>query len=443
MSLESIVNTTILAGARGVAQQGFGIPLVVGKHSAWADRYRVYELASALETLVSEGIVAGSPIYKAVQSVASNTPKPKYVAVGRLVSAFTQSCSLTIKTAIEGDVFSFVLQAPNGGAATTISYTVQNGDTTTDVATAIAALINAVDDITASGAAAVITAAADNTDEMWRFEGYDVNQIDFTDDTADSSLATEVGEIKTLYNGWYGLILADPNSKARVTALAAYIETTEKIFGVTSYDTDNLDPTSEDSVMFTLKASTYYRTYCLFSGDQKKHAAATWIGNRFPAAPGSSTWEYKPLSGIIVDDLTANQYGSIVASNGNFYTEVAGLSVTQNSKTAGGEWIDVIRFRDWIVARIRETVFGLLANAEKIPFTNKGVSVITNGIRSVIRAGINAGGIDPEADIIVTAPDVADVSDANKIGRILPDVYFECTLAGAIHATVIKGYLKV
>ena len=443
-NLESIVSVTITSNSRGVSRKSFGVPLVIGKHDAWGERYRVYNLATALPDLVTDGIVAGSPIYKAVQSLASNTPKPEKVVVGRLVTSFTHITEMTVQTSVtEGDVYAFNVRAPNGGAVTEISYTAQAGDDATAVGTAVAALINAIAGITSASVAGVITNTADNTDEMWQFEGIDYTQFRFEDSTADSNLSTELAEITALYGDWYGLILADPNSKARVTTLAADIETQERIFGATTYDAENRVASTTTSLMYALNASQYFRTYAIYSNDQNARAAATWMGNRFPIDPGASTWAYKPLSGVIVDDLDATSTTTIETSKGNIYVTIGGLPNTYQGQMASGEWIDVIRGRDWLTARIREAVFGQLANAPKIPYTDDGVSVITSAVQAVLQEGVGNTYLAADPAPFVTAPLVADIADADKTARTLPDVYFEATLAGAIHAVTITGVIKV
>jgi hypothetical protein len=443
MSLESIVNVTIQANARGVTRKSFGIPMVVGKHDAWGERYRIYNLATALADIVTDGISATGPIYKAVRALAQANPKPEKVVIGRLVTDYDYLSELTVQaTVTEGDVYSFNLRSP-AGVVTEISYTAQAADTPTLVATAVAALITAVTGITSTAAVAVISNAADNSNETWQFEGLNKLQFHYEDTTIDSSLATEIAEIETLYPDWYGLILADAPSNARITAVAAYVETLEKIFGAVSYDHENLVTSSVDSIMYDLAQADYFRTYCLFSNDQNSHGAARWMGGMFALNAGSATWSYKSLSGTVVDDLTAGQIAEIESNNGNYYVEIAGLSVTREGTMASGEWIDVVRGRDWFVSQIRERIFALLANSPKIPYTDPGVSLITKEVEAAQTDGINRTFLAAEPVPFVTAPLVADVSDADKIARILPDVYFEQTLAGAIHAVKLYGVLKV
>jgi hypothetical protein len=451
MSLTDIVQVTIQPLARGITRAGFGVPLVVGYHTAYADRYREYTAATALADLVTDGIPATSQIYKAVRSVVSQNPRVSKVAVGRLTTAYQYDGTLEVIQAnpIVGDVYSFTLRSP-GGTTTAISYTVQAGDTPTLVAAALNALITAVADITSTSALGVITFDADNTGETFQFEGLDVQQLAYTDTTIDSSLATEIGEIDVLYPDWYGIVLADCPSKARNLAVAGYVETKEKIFGALSHDYENVNTGTSTSCCYALNAADYERTYCIVSNDQNSHLAGGWMGDRFPIDAGSSTWKFKDVSGTTVDTWTAAQETVVKTSKGNTYTTIAGLPTTAEGTMASGTFIDIVRGRDWLIAQLREEVFSLLRNAPKVPFTDAGVSMVIAAVKSVMARGIARGylnsGQDADGnsfDPIVTAPLVADVSTSDKADRILPDVYFEAYLAGAIHSVKIYGVLQV
>ena len=57
------------------------------------------------------------------------------------------------------------------------------------------------------------------------------------------------------------------------------------------------------------------------------------------------------------------------------------VSITQNGKVAAGEWIDVIRFRDWLQEEITVNVFNALVNSDKVPYTDDGIAIIETQIR--------------------------------------------------------------
>ena len=108
-----------------------------------------------------------------------------------------------------------------------------------------------------------------------------------------------------------------------------------------------------------------------------------------------------------------------------------------------GEWIDVIRGRDWLVVRLRERVFGLLINAPKVPFTDPGIAQVTAQFTAQMEEGIGNDYLAAEPAPIVTAPTAAEVSDADKIARTLPEVDVAAPPAGASHKIRATGVLRV
>ena len=117
--------------------------------------------------------------------------------------------------------------------------------------------------------------------------------------------------------------------------------------------------------------------------------------------------------------------------NGNVYVEVAGISITCNGVSARGEFIDITRGIDEFEQRLKERIFGVLANLPKVPFTNQGIAVVENEIRGQQQDAIDSGVFAAEPAPTVTVPDALDVPFADKANRLLPDVTFTATLAGS------------
>jgi hypothetical protein len=86
-------------------------------------------------------------------------------------------------------------------------------------------------------------------------------------------------------------------------------------------------------------------------------------------------------------------------------------------------------------------IFALLINNQKIPYTDLGIDLIKSTIAAVLEDGIRAGGLAASPAPTVTAPAAADVDAITKATRVLPDVTFGATLAGAIHQLEIAGNL--
>lgn len=457
-TLSQIVDVTITSSGRGISRAGFGTPLVIAQFppSIFPERFKLYDTGTAVLDMIADGFTTNSPAVIAVQAVASNTPKPKSVIVGRLITEFDQELEILVRAvvAVGGEVYGMTIKAPDG-TVTKVSYTALAADTDVDIAAALAPLINAITGVDGGlptpGTLGVNGTAAST---MAGVGDLDPALFVYTDNSGDSNLVAELTQIQALNSEWYGLILADPQSGERIGGLAGYIETQEKIFMATSKDTEILDVGGTDDIAFDLNAAQFFRTSLIYSGDVNQQAAATWMGNGFPFDPGSRTWAYKVLSGVAFDSLTASQQSALDAKKCNYYQSILGAPATNGGPSTGGtmasgEYIDVIRGRDWLVSRLRERIYQLLISVAKIPYTDGGIAMVTKEVDAQLREGIGAGYLSPDvpegqdAPFVVTAPLASEVSSADKIARLLPNVAFEATLAGAIHATKINGSIAV
>lgn len=265
------------------------------------------------------------------------------------------------------------------------------------------------------------------------------------DVTVDTTTDNELPVINAEDDLWYGLMVIDSSSTATALNAAGWMETKRKLCVVQSADTDCLNSSDETDTMTQLKDSSYARTGCVWhrgiGGAQ--WLAAGWFAGALTTTPGAATMAFKEVKGVKIDKLESGEEASILLKNGSFYTDV-GLFMTFEGKSAAGEYMDTVRFIDWVYARMRETVVLVLANNPKIPFTDNGVDTMRLAISSVIEAGITAGGFAKDPPYTVSAPKVKDVSSANRIARTLPDLTWKAQLAGAIHRlTPVTGRVSV
>jgi hypothetical protein len=170
----------------------------------------------------------------------------------------------------------------------------------------------------------------------------------------------------------------------------------------------------------------------------------------FAIQPGGETWANKKLAGVTADGLTEGQYKAITKKNGNTFERFRNVSITQNGKVAAGEWIDVIRFRDWLQEEITVNVFNALVNRDKVPYTDEGIAIIEAQVRQALELGVTRGGIAPDEydedgntnyGYTISVPLAANISANQKASRVLNDVEFTARLAGAIHVVNITGSL--
>lgn len=239
--------------------------------------------------------------------------------------------------------------------------------------------------------------------------------------------------------GWYGLALVDAE-EADYDEVAQLIETTEKIFAFSTQSKEN-----------PLSRKDYLRTFGIYSKNADEYAHVAWLAKGFSFDPGSETWAYKTLAGVTVSELTTREMRSLEEDCGlNYYVECASKNITRVGKMIGGEWIDVIRFRDWLKNEMQIRIFELFVKNPKIPYEDSGIVLVENQMRAVLQAGQAAGGIaeteydendDPIDGYTVTVPKAAALSSAQRSKRTLPDCKFTARLAGAIHAVELRGNL--
>jgi hypothetical protein len=268
--------------------------------------------------------------------------------------------------------------------------------------------------------------------------------LGMNDITPDGSpgISADLTAIQVENNDWYSLHLTN-NGKAVTLAAAAAIETQTKIFLPQSADIDIIESGSSD-LASTLQATAYARTALMWHHrPSDQFAGGAFGGKNLPQDPGSITWAYKNLAGVTYSDLNDTQIGYLEAKNCNYYIRLAGLNITREGKVSDNEWIDVIRGIDWTEVRMQENVFSLLANSKKVPFTDAGIGSVQGVVQGVLNEGVSNGlyAADPAPEVLV--PLASAVSAADKANRLLPDVEFTATLAGAIHEVQISGVVSV
>lgn len=251
--------------------------------------------------------------------------------------------------------------------------------------------------------------------------------------------------------GFYGIYISDFRDAADIENTMEWTESNEKIFGFeyTEYD------------KFPIKNFSYYRTFAMFSGladgyeegEQPKanrYAALAWMAKCFGYDPGTETWAMKELATVMPSALDTAQKKELEANNTGRFLRYGGCNITIGGNMVAGEWIDVIRFRDWIKNEMQIRVFNVIKVNRKVPFTDAGIAMIEGQMIATLKKGQEVGGIaDTEYDddgnatpgFTVTVPRALDFTEAERKSRKLTGCRYTARLAGAIHAVEIYGFL--
>lgn len=444
-NLDRIVKVDISLDTTGVSTEGFSTILCVGPHLHSLPRVSTYTSA---DQMLDDGFSADDPLYKMVSDAFSQTPSPAAVKVGR-----RQVNSCTVTVAQLGATSAYTLTVSGYGddgnvTEKTYSYTNDEGsseDVLQGLSTAVTGDESAL--LSASYSDGVLTLQAKDPSKPFALKASSMLSVELGSVT--ESVAQTMAAVMNSDSDFYGVAFTS-KEQDDVLAMAEWAESAGKLYG-TSFGGD----TVKNSEMTTdtgsqLKAKNYYRTFWFYHAVENEYPEVAVMARCFAVDPGGETWALKKLAGITVDPLTETEFNAITGKNGNTFELFRNVSVTQNGKVAAGEWIDIIRFRDWLEEEIKTNVFNLLINRDKVPYTDAGIAAIESRIREALELGQRRGGIAPtEYDedgnqnlgYTISVPLAANISANTKANRELTDVTFTARLAGAIHAVDITGSL--
>lgn len=263
---------------------------------------------------------------------------------------------------------------------------------------------------------------------------------------ASNPVQTDLTAINNFNSTWYALI-ATTRDVPTVKSIAAWTEARIKLFGTASDDQTIINVaagTDTTSIAAFLNQLGYVRTFVMYHQDAGfDFPEAAWFGRVLPLEPGSETWKFKTLNGISNSNLTTTQSNNALAKKANIYVFVGGVNITENGTVAQGEYIDVIRGVDWLRSRIQEFVFTVLVQNPKVPYTDAGIAIIQAEVLRALALGVSNNFLTNNPAPVCTVPRSADIPTVDKANRILRNVRFTATLAGAIHAVVIRGTVSV
>lgn len=260
---------------------------------------------------------------------------------------------------------------------------------------------------------------------------------------ADPGIAAELNAIALADSNWY-VIHTIYNSTDFCEGVAGWIAGVKKLYIFDVNETnaianDVTDDGSSDTcdVMHNL---AYGRVAAGYHPDPSAMFSAAWYGRVLPIDPGSETWSLKILQGVAPVALTTDQQQHLVNKHANSIWTVAQENITFNGMTADGDFLDVQRGLDWIDDDMSKGVFGALIAADKVPYTPPGIAIIGSEVKSSLKRAVKRGILsDNPNKPVVILPDFSTITSDQRATRILDDVEFSGTLAGAIHKVNIRG----
>lgn len=445
--LSDIANVDISLNTSGITEEGFSTILIAALHAHTLNRV---DSISAADDLVDLGFKTTDPAYYAAVSAFSQTPAPDIVKIGRINPS--QADIMVGNVANKGVYTLTVSTKDSSGNVTNTPYeftNTSNGDAAA-ILDGIAALITA--DTSAKIAGAVndttLTLTPKTVGASIKYAVSSNLSLNFS--TFTETIAESMAAITAEDSDFYGIVLAD-RTPANILAMAAWAETQIKLFGTSTAEIGTIDASVSTDTASQLKDTNYYRThYWYHAKADTEYLEAAIMAKCFNSNPGTINWANKSLAGITKDNLTTTQRTAVHNKNGNTFEPMRNLSLTFNGKVAAGEWIDIIRGRDWLSEDMSVNVANVIVNTKKLDYTDAGIAKIEAAMKTTLDLGVARGFIAPteydsagnkNPSYTTTVPLSSDISANTKATRILSDISFTARLAGAINVVNISGSL--
>lgn len=447
MSLDRIANITINLQERPIPLAGFGIPLIAAlltspQSSAWDTEYGastdVAEIAvdtwqGALESL---GVSSSADLYVALLDMFSQDEQPETVLLGRRATAVAQVVNVSIDAATDG-TFTVTVNGTD--------YTYAASGTTADVIRD--ALVTAVD---ADPAVSAVAGAGDTLDITASVAGVPFTlstghsstpaSISSSETTANVGLGDDIGDWRAERDDWY-FLLETTRTPGVVQYAAETIETMRKLFVTQSSDADAQTASTTDiGYLLGPLGLNMNRTSVWWNDNDDQFVDAAIVGKMAPKDPGAETWANQTLSSVTgieptsASNLIAKRYSWLETFT------AANFAMTQEGTVASGQFIDLIRGRDWLHNLIQIRIVQALRDAPKIPYTDEGADIIGSVIRGALAEAAAKGLVDADT-IVVNVPPKSQQTATDIGNRRLAGITFSATLLGAVHTLDITGNL--
>ena len=454
-NLDRIANVAIALASASIQQANFSSMLILAPHNL--DTARVMVVTDPSD-LINAGIDPTDALFIAVDDAFGQIPSVTNVSIGRqqvLNQAITVASPVS-----QGDVFSFSIGKVVNGVKVLVpfTYTAPATPTAASVATALAAAITAAITggtslpLTATATGAVVNLVGSG---VYSLESLSSNLSFSINPASTEDVITALSACQAENPAWYGINITSRVAADQLEA-ASWAEGQLKLFGTATADPTTLATTTTD-VMAQVAAKNYFRTFVYYHAlAATEYIESAIMSKKFTVNPGGENWANATLGGVTADNLSETASINIRNKNGNTFepfkdqNAVVPVNLTQYGKVGGNEWIDVIRFRDWLADTIKVNVVSASID-RRIPFTDPGIRVIKSAMQAALDLGVKRGGIAPASvdaqnnvipSYTITVPLRADVPSNDVANRVLNDMKFSAILAGSINNININGTLS-
>lgn len=459
-NLSQIVNVDIRVEQPPLTPAGFGRAAIVGEHTRFAERYRLYSGDGGLEAMLADGFLATDAEYieaaGLLGQVGLSGRRITDFVVGRRDTPVAQVTQIVIGFDAASTyelTFSFpdrpdvVLTVPaNADLATTeaLMNTTINGNAT------VAALVTSIDgagfvEVTSDRAGAPFTITGNVTGGP--------GTLTITTTTANVGIQEDLAAMVAANADWYATVLTS-RDEVEISLAARWTETASpaKFFlyqsnqaAILAAAYDILDPFTD--VMSELKSANLTRTHGDYHAQDSEPKAAALAGYVLPFTPGTINWANLALSGLTANGLTATEMGYLFGTatapttgkNGNALIPLTNdIARTLRGLTPSGRFADITRAVDYIDSLLTTAIANLVLTYPKIPYDQSGLDRLEATMRSTLEP-LRGTVLASDRDIVINIPRSEDISATDRANRVLTGITFALVLSGALNHVIVNG----
>jgi len=256
-------------------------------------------------------------------------------------------------------------------------------------------------------------------------------------------LAAALNQLVQQHNDWYWLVFAPrQQQESDLEDLGDWVSAAGKMFVCT-----NESGMTAAQIVAQAQAINSSRVIYFAHTKPDDYPDAALVGRMAPVQPGAATFKFKTLDGVSEAGFTVTEIEQLHEAGGITYVSKFGVLQTSEGFVTDGTYADIQLAKDWLKARMEERISRVPYVNDKVPYDNIGISMIVEPIRTTLQQatalGIVARADDGTGLFTVRAPRREDVDPNDRANRILPDVYWEAVLAGAVHRVRVTGVVRV
>lgn len=274
---------------------------------------------------------------------------------------------------------------------------------------------------------------------------------------APGDLASALNELVDKHNDWSWLVFAPREHETPsgeygthdLVSLSAWAASNGKMFVCTN---EAAETTADIVASVEALTASMETSRVIFFAHTKPAATGAYpdaalVGRIAPELAGTVTLKFKTLDGVTEAGFSTTEIAALHEAHAITYVNKFGVLQTSEGFVTDGTYADIQLAKDWLKARMEERISRTLFVNGKIPYDNLGIGLIVEPIKAVLQEATRNGLIARDdfgnGLYTVTAPRRQDIAAIDRANRILPDVYWDAELAGAVHKVRVSGVVRV